>query len=548
VKTIPPKGRWFLFGLTLGLMGMLLPLTATAQGETRPGEARNSEARFLAQITSQLDRAKGQYRRGDIDDRELWNVVLRLYVRADRAEASHSDLNQFLGYLLKKEGYPYLSGDIVAEAIASDSEPFSDKFLVGWQLLKELALGYPIVTQLQQLANHIRPSRRLPPILNREWMYYQGMALAERGMHEQAISSFRRLSPEDRYFLHANYQMAILYFELKQFDRARRSLERLLGSLRSSTKYEVTRQERHELEQLVRLALGRINFELEEFMPAVTQYRRVDRDSSFFYTSLFEQSWALFRAGFPNHALGTLYSSDAPFFSGRFNPEAVMLRALVYYWMCRYEDSRVILNLFNEYYAPAVRNLDEFLARQNLDGDRAYELFENVLTGVSSESLGMDRDLLLSATRSPAVVDARLRLATLLEERNRLRSVGVYGTTRGLGVIGRRLDRQINRVRSELGQSYLLELEFIKENFADLRYQLSFLSVELLMSQKEQLQGRQLHAESRFHVDSETARRTTWSRNAQSWRGGQMGEFWWDEVGFYLFDLPTLCVGDGGSR
>ena len=69
-------------------------------------------------------------------------------------------------------------------------------------------------------------------------------------------------------------------------------------------------------------------------------YRMVNRDGTNFYDSLFEQSWAFFMGGYPMHALGALYAAESPFYTEVFNPEAPMLRSMVHYWLCRYDDSR----------------------------------------------------------------------------------------------------------------------------------------------------------------------------------------------------------------
>ncbi len=145
-----------------------------------------------------------------------------------------------------------------------------------------------------------------------------------------------------------------------------------------------------------------------------------------YYDALFNQSWAFFLAGYPNHALGALHAAESPFFPNRFNPEIAVLRSIVYYWMCLYPDAKTALADFIDRYSDPVNNLESWLSQRSLNPNKAFQLFENLISGVSSESLGIDRKLLESVAQTPGMIFARERLATVVAESERLNKKGIF--------------------------------------------------------------------------------------------------------------------------
>src|SRR5690606_7777345 len=105
-------------------------------------------------------------------------------------------------------------------------------------------------------------------------------------------------------------------------------------------------KKRREILNAIKMAMGRIHYETKQFEPAIKHYRSVDKDSRVYYDALFEQSWAFFLAGYPSQALGSLHAVQSPFYQNVFNPEADVLRALIFYWVCDYNASRTALAEF----------------------------------------------------------------------------------------------------------------------------------------------------------------------------------------------------------
>jgi hypothetical protein len=72
---------------------------------------------------------------------------------------------------------------------------------------------------------------------------------------------------------------------------------------------------------------------------AVKYWNRSTSAASTGSTALFEQSWAYFMAGDYPHALGNIHTIESPYFPNSFYPEADILKAVISFTICQYEDA-----------------------------------------------------------------------------------------------------------------------------------------------------------------------------------------------------------------
>ena len=72
---------------------------------------------------------------------------------------------------------------------------------------------------------------------------------------------------------------------------------------------------------------------------AVKYWNKVDVASEYWLDALFEESWAYFMAGDYSHALGNIHTIEAPYFPHSYYPEADVLKAVIYFANCQYDDA-----------------------------------------------------------------------------------------------------------------------------------------------------------------------------------------------------------------
>jgi hypothetical protein len=442
--------------------------------------------------------------------------------------------------MLVDANYPIAAAIYAAQALKSAPNPFAADRSLSWQLLYRVSEMRPIHNILEITGEQTGAGSHQVPVFGNDWNYYAANAAAKHANSKKALQLFGALHATDRHFLAAKYQEAMLLVESERLDEAEAALVAIVSDNGKFT--DVSDPERRRaLVDYARLALGRIYYERQKFPQSISMYRGVSRGGRSFYDALFEQSWALFMGGYPAHALGALRGAESPFFKDVFNPEAPLLRAIVHYWLCRYDASRNALADFTEKYEPQVKKLNDFLGRRRLDSETAYTLFENLIAGVSEESLGLPRSVLSTAAEKDTMLTLRDQYAALLEEIRNLESKGIFGkttkTTRPLEY----LNRWSGGLRQDIGKQFLAELQEMKKDFERLHSQAEFLYVELLMSEKDQILGKELHASTKITQVSSKRNITGWGRKTQSWGDDSSGEYWWDEVGFYIQPVTSMC-------
>lgn len=471
----------------------------------------------------------------------LWKKLSRLSRYETLSKKNRVLLVQLQTNLLIGAKLPVIAATYASNALTLSDNPNDPLMKPSWFALHKISKLKPIQYLLEGLALRLKLKNKNPYSFGNDWNYILGNALSDKGYDEKALMYYKRINQASRYFMPSRYQMAMIDYDKGRFKKATAGLKAILmSSTRSHSPLSI--RDKNEMWDYASMALGRILYEQKKFLSSARYYRKVRKSSPLYYEALFEQSWALFMSGNAKHALGSLYGSSSPFYSEVYNPESKVLESIVYFWMCRYNDSRGSLADFTEKYSKSIESLNGFLDRSSLNEGKSYRLFENLVSGVSSESLGIPRDVLNSAASRDTMLLVRDQLATVLTEMDRIRSNGVFGSKYEIKKPLKRIEKMKKILQSTLGRQFISELRSEKEHYEKLYSQSQFLYLELLMSEKEQLLGRELHAGSKVSNVSTYDNIRGWGRNTQSWKSERKGEFWWDEIGFHIVDVEPLCV------
>lgn len=512
-----------------------VPKKATiSKAKSKP---KPTSRKMVSGVEQKFEQVRRSYRRADANQAQLWSELQPIDEQKDSLPTeSRIALLNLEASLLAKAGYPYLASLYAIESLRQSPQPLQNTF--AWQVLDQSRERKAMPSLLEELAAQLSRYEKVPALGN-SWHYYKALAFQSQGKAREAIESFSKLKITDDQFLSAKYQIAMIHLANDKTSEAEIALRSMLNSV-SQSMSSLSSDELKDYSNYAKMALARLYYQDQKFVNAIKFYRSVDRKSHLFYDALFEQSWAFFMAGYPNHALGAIYSVESPFFKDIYNPETRLVSAIVNYWMCRYEDSKADLALFTSKHADAVESLGDFLARKRLTEETAYELFENYVTGVSSQSLGMPKAVLESAAEEDSMMFLRDQYAGVIAEMDRIESQGVFGSKNTKRPVNL-LQSEMKKFRKRLGGQFIVELQSMQKNFERLYEQSQFLYVELLMSEKEQLLGRELHASSK--MDRVTRRKNIagWGDKTQAWGNNKLNEFWWDEVGFYISDAKPMC-------
>jgi tetratricopeptide (TPR) repeat protein len=448
-------------------------------------------------------------------------------------------LRQLQASLLVKAGYPILATLYASESIRLSARPSHKANANMWKLLAEISRESPVQYILEDLARSLKNIKSLPPAFENDWHYILGNAYWADGKNHLAANHYEKLTMQDRYYMPAQYHLGIIRFSQGETGKAQARLKSIIDPTSRSVT-PIQDYDKVEMWNYTNMALGRIFYETKNFIRAAKYYRRVTKTSPLFYDALFEQSWALFMGGSPKHALGSLYGVHSPYYKNLFTPESKVLESMIYFWMCRYDEARNALADFAENHSEGVESLGKYLDRQRLSPESAYQLFENLIAGVSSTSLGIPRNVLQTAAEKDSMLLVRDQYATLVAEIDRLQSIGFFGMTDHIKPQEDRLMAINNKLRRKIGEQFLVELKALKDHYDDLYSQSQFLYLELLMSQKEHLLGRELHANTKVREAASKESLRGWSMRSQSWEDSKQ-EYWWDEIGYQIIDVEPQC-------
>ena len=481
------------------------------------------------------------YKKDAMKNGMLWQKLAIIDKSKDLTPKNRLLLKQMQADLLLQANLPLISATYASDAIKLAPSPTASYNNPAWSILHKVSKLRPIQYILEDLALSIKLGGRYPHDFGNDWNYIIAGALMNKGYPDKAIRFFNRMNMTSRYFMPSKYQMGIAYYEKGDTKKALANLKSILLPSTSENS-PLDDGEIYTLKNHANMALGRIYYENKQFLTSARYYRRVEKDSPSYYDALFEQAWSLFMSGNPKHALGSLYGASSPYFEEVYNPEAKVLESTIYFWLCRYDDSRNSLADFAENYVEAIGSIDRYLKGRTLTPKKAYQLFENLVSGVSSESLGIPRKVLNTIATKDSMLLVRDQLATVMSEADRLLKYGVLGSKYQLKIPLTRIMKGKKELQETLGKSLITELQNERNHYERLYSQSQFLYLELLMSEKEQLLGRELHASSKVDEVSDYDDIRGWGLNTQHWKSEKKGEFWWDEIGFHVVDIEPKCV------
>lgn len=442
--------------------------------------------------------------------------------------------------VLSKNGLPIVAAVYHAQAILVEKKAQSKIYNRSWKSLFQLSKQAPLENVILILAEAL-PNEKTVPYFKEEWNYYKGLVADRKGQKDQIFAYMDKVPSKSRFYPSAQMQMGLLHYAANKPASGEKKFKKVLKLLEKPSKV-LTSEQRTQLRDLAHLSMARNAYQHEKFNLAIKQYRKVPKESPYYFDALFEHGWALFMGGYPNHALGAMHSAESSFFSNVYSPEVPVLRSMVYYWLCDYDRSRNALAHFVEKYQDSVNGLESYLGKKAISGDDAYRLFEDLVTGVSQDSLGIPKALLETAARKDTMRLVREQLASILEERNKVKNKGIFGTKKGSGKVLSFIDRMQNIARKNLGEVYRGELLGLKDDYESLNAQAKFLYVELLMSEKEQVLGTELHAKSKLSDKSTKRNVKRWvSKNKLSWSDSNKNEYWLDEIGYHIYNEESKC-------
>jgi tetratricopeptide (TPR) repeat protein len=295
-----------------------------------------------------------------------------------------------------------------------------------------------------------------------------------------------------------------------------------------------------ELRELAFLQLARIHYEARQNRYAIFYYDRMPWGGESWLEGLWEASYAHYRIGDYEKALGNLLTLQSPYFRDQYFPESYILKSIIYYENCRYPEARQILEDYAGVYEPVY---DEIVALTSRGGSPA-QLYDAVIEGGEKAP----------ATRTGVITRKILNLALTDQNVKRLSdSIGEIEQEMDVGIGRRRpefrqsalgkdlVDRLAAEKRTlvdEAGARTRAKLEYERDGLRALLAQALRIKIEVSRNEREALEG-SLASGQQVEVLRDLKFSAAVSDEHLYWP--YEGEFWRDELGTYSYTLTKGC-------
>ena len=344
-----------------------------------------------------------------------------------------------------------------------------------------------------------------------------------------------RVNPESPFGPRAKFLEGVLLY---QTGRPNEALEAFKAVVRKTRDDDAAAG----LRQMAFFQLARTHFGAEQPSFSLFYYDRIDRDAIAWLDALYEGSWAEFRLGNYEKALGNLLTLHAPFFDDTYYPESLILKAVVYYENCRYPEAKAILDDFMKRYEPVHEELER-LTSQAQSYEKYYEALEGLrkkegpaASGEKAQILAQVLDIALS---DPELERLDIAYREVDDELRRLRDTGAIFEASPLS---ERLTKYLKKTRDGLaksaGRAVKNQLERERAAINLLIQQAIRIDIETARSEQERIESR-LRAVQQRPKDVE--------RTFVEWTDDEKivwpfeGEYWRDELGTYELTLAHSC-------
>ncbi|MCP3141317.1 adventurous gliding motility protein GltC [Pyxidicoccus xibeiensis] len=357
-----------------------------------------------------------------------------------------------------------------------------------------------------------------------------------RAKYLEGLSSFRNGSRQkDAAAKRGNGDMLAAIEAMKEVVRLTRPMA---GKSAEQTKLDKS------LRELAFMQLARTHYGMQQNRFALFYLGKVERGNTQWLESLFEASWANYRVGQFEQALGNLITLSSPFFRDEYFPEALILKAVIYYENCRYRESNLILQDFERTYLPVHDQL-ESLVKKNMDAGEYYSVLAEVQKKNKDGLEKNETDLILERILRLALTDQDLRKTndSILELEGEMDAFANRADTFKYSDLSKTLLEELKVQRTGLiSKAGIMAKGKLETELVALKQLLANglrIKFETTTKEKEFLEE-QLKAGGRTAIVKKYKYSVAVSDDQLYWP--YEGEYWRDELGTYQYTLTKGCI------
>jgi hypothetical protein len=351
---------------------------------------------------------------------------------------------------------------------------------------------------------------------------------------DKAINLFQQVGRDSDFFIKAKFFEGVTHVRKYEGKPAIEAFKEILVIGQERPK-QYASADIETYEELARLQMGRVFYSTQQFDTSIKYYEKLPQDSADWTKSLFEASWAYFMKSLNSKALGNIHTLNAPYFEDEFYPESILLKAVIYFKYCLYDQAEEAIADYNEKYQPLATNLQGLLTKYEDDGD-----FFGYVTKVMAGKAGLDdstQRLVMSVLNDRTL---RKTFAWVEELQGEIDLIGksdaAWQTTRVATDVKDDLSLQKSVAESQAGKVARDRVKRLSSELQSLSRDGSKIRFEILEGKGDKISDEALGVRvspgdkvEPIVVDDE---HFLWKFN---------GEYWKDELGYYRFKIRSKC-------
>lgn len=503
------------------------PAASRRKPMTRP--VPSTVAKVDSELQAALQMAKsGQYKEASI----------RLFQLS--ASPRFADKRMQIKYILGLMLYQMKLNQVSAFQFISVIKDGNNKYLK--QSLEKLSLAADALgddTLLNYAISRVQVDEF--PRVHRDMLYFRIGEFQQRsGQFDQAIKSFERVSKSSPFYGQAKYMEGLAHAEMKAPGNAISAFEDLIQYRADAGITDSTRV-------AAQMGKARAMYQKGDFDSAIEAYREVPRDTPLWHDTLFESSWAMLRSGRFRSALSNFQSLHSAFYEDFYLPESLLLRAIVYLYICKYDEMDKVLNLFNKIYLPVYKSVEKTL-EANTDPNVLFAEAVKIMRDYKIHGEQIKKDnyrlpflVVRKILREGDFLSSYNYIKKLVEEKKRMDRLPADWRNSALGRYAKKvIQTRIQKARKQAGLQIKSHLEAIREDLMDLFEQEGFIRYEMINGKKESLKKRIAGKESEdTKIEEQLDREYSVQNGYEFWPF--RGEYWLDELGNYHYVGTQSC-------
>jgi tetratricopeptide (TPR) repeat protein len=196
--------------------------------------------------------------------------------------------------------------------------------------------------------------------LYNELLYLMGRYWYQQGEFAKSRDFFMGIDRNHELYVSAVFFAGITFVRERQAQPAAKTFLSIVD------KYEdiiFLSDEEERFLNLAWLSLARIYYSTKHWDSAVEAWNRIPQSSEYYLDAQFEESWAFFQVDQYDRALGNIHTVNSPYFEESFYPESTILKAVIYFDQCLYDDAQITVTEFTKRYEPINAELQRALAQ-----------------------------------------------------------------------------------------------------------------------------------------------------------------------------------------